>query len=129
MKAYDENAKYILFINKSITILGCSIVNSLTIGFSGHISQHFFASASPLRFVKLPRPGIPTSAHKVSTPSDSSSILSWPTSAPAENHHEPRTVFSPSNREKMRCFDTLWPDSTRPHLRSGTSTKTWLSRL
>ena len=40
MKAYDENAKYILFINKSITILGCSTVNSLTIGFLGHISQH-----------------------------------------------------------------------------------------
>ena len=39
MKAYDENAKYILFINKSITILGCSTVNSLTIGFLGHISQ------------------------------------------------------------------------------------------
>ena len=33
MKAYDENTKYILLINKSITILGCSIVNSLTIGF------------------------------------------------------------------------------------------------
>ena len=40
MKAYDEDAKYILFINKSITILGCSTVNSLTIGFLGHISQH-----------------------------------------------------------------------------------------
>ena len=40
MKAYDENAKYILFINKSITILGCSTVNSLTIGFLGHITQH-----------------------------------------------------------------------------------------
>ena len=39
MKAYDENAKYILFINKSITILGCSTVNSLTIGFLGYISQ------------------------------------------------------------------------------------------
>ena len=39
MKAYDEDAKYILFINKSITILGCSTVNSLTIGFLGHISQ------------------------------------------------------------------------------------------
>ena len=33
MKAYDEDAKYILFINKSIIILGCSTVNSLTIGF------------------------------------------------------------------------------------------------
>ena len=33
MKAYDEDAKYILFINKSITILGCSTVNSLTIDF------------------------------------------------------------------------------------------------
>ena len=40
MKAYDEDAKYILFINKSITILGCSTVNSLTIDFLGHISQH-----------------------------------------------------------------------------------------
>ena len=40
MKAYDEDAKYILFINKSITILGCSTVNSLTIGFLGHIFQH-----------------------------------------------------------------------------------------
>ena len=39
MKAYDEDAKYILFINKSITILGCSTVNSLTIGFLRHISQ------------------------------------------------------------------------------------------
>ena len=39
MKAYDEDAKYILFINKSNTILGCSTVNSLTIGFLGHISQ------------------------------------------------------------------------------------------
>ena len=39
MKAYDENTKYILFINKSITILGCSTVNSLTIGFLGYISQ------------------------------------------------------------------------------------------
>ena len=33
MKAYDENAKYILFTNKSITILSCSTVNSLTISF------------------------------------------------------------------------------------------------
>ena len=41
MKAYDENAKYILFINKSVTILGCSTVNSLTIGFLGHISQQW----------------------------------------------------------------------------------------
>ena len=39
MKAYDEDAEYILFINKSITILGCSTVNSLTIGFLGHIFQ------------------------------------------------------------------------------------------
>ena len=39
MKAYDEDAKYILFINKSITILGCSTVNSLMIDFLGHISQ------------------------------------------------------------------------------------------
>ena len=39
MKAYDEDAKYILFINKSITILGCSTVNSLTIDFLGHIFQ------------------------------------------------------------------------------------------
>ena len=40
MKAYDEDAKYILFINKSITILDCSTVNSLMIDFLGHISQH-----------------------------------------------------------------------------------------
>ena len=40
MKAYDEDAKYILFINKLITILSCPTVNSLTIGFLGHISQH-----------------------------------------------------------------------------------------
>ena len=39
MKAYDENTKYILFINKSITILGCSTVNSLMIDFLGHIFQ------------------------------------------------------------------------------------------
>ena len=39
MKAYDENAKYILFINKSITILGCSTVNSLMIDFLRHIFQ------------------------------------------------------------------------------------------
>ena len=41
MKAYDEDAKYILFINKSITILGCSTVNSFTIDFLGHISQQY----------------------------------------------------------------------------------------
>ena len=48
MKAYDEDAKYILFINKSITILGCSTVNSLTIGFLGHISQQLPLVLKPL---------------------------------------------------------------------------------
>ena len=51
MKAYDENAKYILFINKSIIILGCSAVNNLTIGFLGHIFQqtagHLRQAAAP----------------------------------------------------------------------------------
>ena len=53
MKAYDEDAKYIyiFFINKSITILGCSTVNSLTIGFLGHISQQFRATRSLLQRV------------------------------------------------------------------------------
>ena len=48
MKAYDEDAKYILFINKSITILGCSTVNSLTIGFLGHIFQQLPLVLKPL---------------------------------------------------------------------------------
>ena len=43
MKAYDEDVKYILFINKSIIILGCSTVNSLTIGFLGYIFQQMGA--------------------------------------------------------------------------------------
>ena len=52
MKAYDEKAKYILFINKLITILGCSTVNSLTIGFLGHIFQH--KNVKPLHFFMPP---------------------------------------------------------------------------
>ena len=51
MKAYDENTKYILFINKSITILGCSTVNSLTIGFLGHIFQQLPLVLKPLSTV------------------------------------------------------------------------------
>ena len=51
MKAYDENTKYILFINKSITILGCSTVNSLTIGFLGHIFQQLPLVLKPLGIV------------------------------------------------------------------------------
>ena len=51
MKAYDENAKYILFINKSITILGCSTVNSLMIGFLEHISQQLPLVLKPLGIV------------------------------------------------------------------------------
>ena len=51
MKAYDEDAKYILFINKSITILGCSTVNSLTIGFLGHIFQQLPLVLKPLGIV------------------------------------------------------------------------------
>ena len=50
MKAYDEDAKYILFINKSITILGCSTVNSLTIDFLRHISQHLYDGCERLKY-------------------------------------------------------------------------------
>ena len=55
MKAYDEDAKYILFINKSIIILGCSTVNSLTIGFLGHIFQQQCQSKimNPLSFTLM----------------------------------------------------------------------------
>ena len=50
MKAYDEDAKYILFINKSITILDCSTVNSLMIDFLGHISQQLPLVLKPIGY-------------------------------------------------------------------------------
>ena len=48
MKAYDENIKYILFINKLITIQDCSTVNRLTIDFldtfSNRLIKRYFTN-------------------------------------------------------------------------------------